>query len=268
SFTRSGHLARHIRSHTSEKLFVCPVESCGLGFTRSDALREHSRSHGTRSKSRKACDSKSAKAASESTPSSPQTKSISASETPINSARSSMSPFSMSPSLSETDEPVSDFSVWPRPAPVPGPAESINCPLQQQQQQQQQFYQRPMTSHGSHMGSGMLQTPPYSPPMSPRYGAATAARYASAPYPSAKSAAMSSMMESTYHPIRHNTSCGNNSTSAGLHRISDILSGPKQLPLPLPLLGGTRNDHSFPHQQSSHNYGSDVRLPPIRDLMH
>ncbi|OAQ27542.1 hypothetical protein K457DRAFT_41347, partial [Linnemannia elongata AG-77] len=45
SFTRSGHLARHIRSHTSEKLFVCPVDNCGLGFTRSDALREHSRTH-------------------------------------------------------------------------------------------------------------------------------------------------------------------------------------------------------------------------------
>ncbi|KAF9344384.1 hypothetical protein BGX34_005739, partial [Mortierella sp. NVP85] len=110
SFTRSSHLARHIRSHTSEKLFVCPVESCGLGFMRSDALREHARSHITRGRTRKSSSDSGSQSNGESSP---------MSHSPTSSARSSMSPYPMSPSLSETDEPMTDYCPeWARMTPI------------------------------------------------------------------------------------------------------------------------------------------------------
>lgn len=43
TFTRQEHLARHSRSHTTEKPFEC--SHCGKGFSRSDALHRHIQSH-------------------------------------------------------------------------------------------------------------------------------------------------------------------------------------------------------------------------------
>ncbi|ORY98363.1 hypothetical protein BCR41DRAFT_314398, partial [Lobosporangium transversale] len=45
TFTRSAHLARHIRSHGGEKPYTCPHEGCGKQFSRSDVLKEHIRTH-------------------------------------------------------------------------------------------------------------------------------------------------------------------------------------------------------------------------------
>ncbi|KAG0210435.1 glucose repression transcription factor [Mortierella sp. GBA30] len=227
SFTRSGHLARHIRSHTSEKLFVCPVESCGLGFTRSDALREHARTHVTRTRTRKSNADGTAK-----TKSGKKT----VAHSPSSTARSSMSPYPMSPSLSESDEPMLDYPAWARMTPInPEP---------------QQQYQGSAAS-----SSPMLQTPPYSPPMSPRYGTASASRYAAAPYPQYKGQAPSamahpglpSMMENSYHPHQQQYQQYPNSYSHNQH-----------ISLPLPSISSGNNP--------SHN-GSDFKLPPISSLL-
>ncbi|KAF9560373.1 glucose repression transcription factor [Mortierella alpina] len=223
SFTRSGHLARHIRSHTSEKLFVCPVESCGLGFTRSDALREHARTHVTRTRSRKSTAEGGAKSKS--------SKKVAA-HSPASTARSSMSPYPMSPSHSESDEPMVDYPSWARMTP-------INPEPQQQH-------------HGSAGSSGaMLQTPPYSPPMSPRYGSASASRYATAPYPQYKSQSSSamahpglpSMMENSYHPHQQH------------QQYPSSYSSNQHISLPLPSIS------------SGNNSGSGFKLPPISSLL-
>ncbi|KAG7176993.1 Krueppel-like factor 9-like [Homarus americanus] len=42
-FARSDELARHTRTHTGEKNFVCPV--CQKRFMRSDHLSKHARRH-------------------------------------------------------------------------------------------------------------------------------------------------------------------------------------------------------------------------------
>ncbi|KAF9186144.1 histone deacetylase [Haplosporangium sp. Z 767] len=45
AFTRSAHLARHVRSHGGEKPYACPYVGCGKQFSRSDVLKEHIRIH-------------------------------------------------------------------------------------------------------------------------------------------------------------------------------------------------------------------------------
>ncbi|KAF8956095.1 hypothetical protein BGZ46_002472 [Entomortierella lignicola] len=245
SFTRSGHLARHIRSHTSEKLFVCPVESCGLGFTRSDALREHARTHVTRSRSRKSS-SESLNKASDSS---------SVSHSPATSARSSMSPYPMSPSLSESDEPMSDFPSWARMTPItPVKQEQPSHYHSQhyQQHQPQQAYHGSVSDNGIYNGD-TLQTPPYSPPMSPRYGSSSSSRYAAAPYPQFKAQSSSypglpSMMESTYHPHRPHPQYPGN------------YNNDQHLSLPLPSISSNNNGNG-------NSNGSDFKLPPISSLL-
>ncbi|KAF8930152.1 hypothetical protein BGZ58_008432, partial [Dissophora ornata] len=243
SFTRSGHLARHIRSHTSEKLFVCPVESCGLGFTRSDALREHARTHVTRSRSRKASSERAGSVCS------------AVSHSPASTVRSSMSPYPMSPSHSESDEPMSEYPSWARMTPIEPP--------QQQQQYHQQSYHRSASDNGV-----VLQTPPYSPPMSPRYGSSSSSRYATAPYPQYKSQSapssypgLPSMMESTYHPHRPHPQYPSNYSDNNQQQQQRI-----SLPLPS-ISGGNNNGFGNSNNGNNNGNGSDFKLPPISSLL-
>ncbi|KAF9314578.1 hypothetical protein BG003_004060 [Podila horticola] len=246
SFTRSGHLARHIRSHTSEKLFVCPVESCGLGFTRSDALREHARTHVVRTRARK--------------PEGLKVKSgkKSASHSPTSTVRSSMSPYPMSPSHSESEEPMIDYPSWARMTPINPP----NAPQANYMDGHQQF-------RGNFGNSGMLQTPPYSPPTSPRYGSASSTRYAVAPYPQfnkqqqQQQASLPSLMEANYNLHQHRRQHSNPNHVQSNHRISDILNGSTHLSLPLPTISTPSNINN------NGNVGSDYdrKLPPISSLL-
>ncbi|KAF9998788.1 hypothetical protein BGZ80_002408 [Entomortierella chlamydospora] len=248
SFTRSGHLARHIRSHTSEKLFVCPVESCGLGFTRSDTLREHARTHVSR-RSRK-FDYLKAK---------PDSDRKSAPSSPASTSRSSMSPYPTSPYHSESDESTADFPTWARMTPIHPPNAA------------QPDMDRPFASQrGTYVEkSNMLQTPPYSPPTSPRYGTASSTRYAVAPYPRFKSqcipqTSLPLLMEvncSLHHHRRHTNDLYHHNPQ-GSHRITDILNGSANvsLPLPTPSSSNSNNGPSFGPEFSR-------TLPPISSLL-
>ncbi|KAF9979202.1 hypothetical protein BGZ73_004088 [Actinomortierella ambigua] len=303
SFTRPGHLARHIRSHTSEKLFVCPVESCGLGFTRSDSLREHARTHVTRTRTRKTEKKSACSSAAPSTPSSPTmmkkqassssmtTPSASASTSPATTARSSMSPYPMSPLHSECDEApqMSEYNGWEGAASVaaskqtsPMPVNDLRMNLMgmdlnkqqypQQHASQYQQQQKPYLQHHSHHnhyyndhGAGVLQTPPYSPPTSPRYGSAAQARYAAAPYPQYKpvSSYGSGPQAQPSHPSAHPSNNGN--------RISDILNGSTHLSLPLPTMSSNAHPHHpprpFNNGGGAHGYDHQRTLPPISSLL-
>ncbi|KAF9923786.1 hypothetical protein FBU30_006174 [Linnemannia zychae] len=242
SFTRSGHLARHIRSHTSEKLFVCPVESCGLGFTRSDALREHARTHVHRNRSRKSDEAKVPK---------------SASHSPASTARSSMSPYPMSPSHSESEESISDFPSWARMTPIHPPNNMAQSNFAQHQHQGNSNFQN-------------LQTPPYSPPTSPRYGSVSSTRYSVAPYPQFKHQSMPqptlpSLMEVNYQLHQHRRQQMNNGSS---NRINDILNGSTHLSLPLPTPSNNNSNNTLGQGFGSDYNGNNNRtLPPISSLL-
>ncbi|KAG0326676.1 hypothetical protein BG004_002921 [Podila humilis] len=278
SFTRSGHLARHIRSHTSEKLFVCPVESCGLGFTRSDALREHARTHVVRARARKP---EGLKVKSGSTGANK-----SASHSPASTVRSSMSPYPMSPSHSESDEPMMEYPSWARMTPIHPPNMQPNN--MERIQNNSNHNNNHHFNNNSNNNAGMLQTPPYSPPMSPRYGSVSATRYAVAPYPQFKQqqqqqqASLPSLMEANYHlhqhrrqhssnvcSSNHNTHHNNVQSNNNAHRISDILNGSTHLSLPLPTISAPASNNNN-HNNNGNAFGSDYdnrKLPPISSLL-
>ncbi|KAF9416781.1 hypothetical protein BGZ76_004596 [Entomortierella beljakovae] len=249
SFTRSGHLARHIRSHTSEKLFVCPVETCGLGFTRSDALREHARTHISRNRSRKleGLKVKSGKK--------------SASHSPTSTARSSMSPYPMSPSHSESEESATDLPSWARMTPIHAPNTA------------QPDMDRPFASHRGFYFEhpNMPHTPPYSPPTSPRYNTASSTRYTVAPYPQFKGqhvqAGAPLSMENNYNLHQHRRQANDiyHHGHQNHHRISDILNGSSNVSLPLP----TPSTSSSSSSSGGISFGSEFgrTLPPISSLL-
>ncbi|KAG0306262.1 hypothetical protein BGZ97_000807 [Linnemannia gamsii] len=265
SFTRSGHLARHIRSHTSEKLFVCPVESCGLGFTRSDALREHARTHVHRTRSRKSDESKD---------SSRSASTKSASHSPASTARSSMSPYPMSPSHSESEESMSDFPSWARMTPIHPPNNMAQSNMDRAFAAHHIHHQG--SFNNNHNNFQNLQTPPYSPPTSPRYGSVSSTRYSVAPYPQFKNQSMHqpslpSLMEANYHLHQHRRQQNSNSNSS--HRINDILNGSTHLSLPLPTPSSNHNNNNnSSNNNHGQGFGSDYNnnnrtLPPISSLL-
>ncbi|KAG0292525.1 hypothetical protein BGZ98_002545 [Dissophora globulifera] len=271
SFTRSGHLARHIRSHTSEKLFVCPVEDCGLGFTRSDALREHSRTHVARTRSRKPEGLKIRSSSGKK----------SASHSPSSTARNSMSPYPRSPSHShsESEESMSDFPSWARMTPIHPPATASNHHHHHHNPALPSLERSFASQHSSLLEhAGMLQTPPYSPPTSPRYGSVSSTRYAVAPYPHFKNQAipqptLPSMMETSYnlHQHRRHASNMNPHSAQSNHRITDILNGSTNLSLPLPTPSGSNagNVNSKNNNNNGPSFGSEFgrTLPPISSLL-
>ncbi|KAG0051290.1 hypothetical protein BGZ89_003598 [Linnemannia elongata] len=192
----------------------------------------------------------------------------------------------MSPSMSESDEPQ-EYPSWARMTPIhPTTAPTVDMDHQQQQHhvQQQQYHQYnqsqqyaqeylgPISSKG-HPTSETLHTPPYSPPMSPRYGSASATRYSVAPYPQFKahnSGYPSSMMESSYHPHRQPGHQYPSTSSAGPYGYNHHAQGShERIPLPLPSISGNSNHgHNSNHGSSSNsNNGSDFKLPPISSLL-